>query len=121
MKSFFFYIAFNLNYVSEYTWATKFFSTDFFNKLKSLWKKVENQWSTLQFVKKYETWIVFAAQWNKSASLIFDKKWAIIRNEFEIEKIHDISNKSRRLIIAIKLILVTQFSNWKLHTKFYIK
>ena len=24
--------------------------------------------------KKYETWIVFAAQWNKSASLIFDKK-----------------------------------------------
>ena len=24
--------------------------------------------------KTYETWIVFAAQWNKSASLIFDKK-----------------------------------------------
>ena len=40
--------------------------------------------------KKYEIWIVFAAQWNKSASLIFFKKRAIIRNEFEIEKIHDI-------------------------------
>ena len=32
----------------------------------------------------------FAAHWNKSAGLIFDKKSAIIRNEFEIEKIHDI-------------------------------
>ena len=32
----------------------------------------------------------FAAQWNKSASLIFDKKLAIIKNEFEIEKIHDV-------------------------------
>ena len=40
--------------------------------------------------KKYKTWIVFAAHWNKSASLIFEKKCAIIRNEFEIEKIHDI-------------------------------
>ena len=36
MKSFFFYIAFNLNYVSEYTWATKFYTTDFFNKPMSL-------------------------------------------------------------------------------------
>ena len=36
MKSFFFYIAFNLNYVSEYTWATKFYTTDFFTKPMSL-------------------------------------------------------------------------------------
>ena len=39
--------------------------------------------------KKYETGIVIAAHWNKSASLIFDKKLAIIRNQFEIEKIQD--------------------------------
>ena len=29
----FFYIAFNLNYVSEYTWALKFHTFNFFNKL----------------------------------------------------------------------------------------
>ena len=46
MKSFFFYIAFNLNYASEYTWATKFYNIDFFNKLKSHWKRIEKQrWS----------------------------------------------------------------------------
>ena len=39
-------------------------------------KKVENQWSTLQFVKKVRNLdsTVFVAQWNKSASLIFFKK-----------------------------------------------
>ena len=40
--------------------------------------------------KSTKTWIVFAAHWNKSESLIFDKKCALMRNEFEIEKIHDI-------------------------------
>ena len=54
MKSFFFYIAFNLNYASEYTWATKFYTIDFFNKLKSHWKKIEKQWSTLLFVEKVQ-------------------------------------------------------------------
>ena len=34
MKSFFFlHIAFNLNYASENTWAIKFYTFDFFNKL----------------------------------------------------------------------------------------
>ena len=36
IKSFFFCIAFNLNYASEYTWATKFYTIDFFNKVNSL-------------------------------------------------------------------------------------
>ena len=49
---------------------------------------VENPWSTLQFVEK--VWILVAAQRNKSASLIFDKKLAIIRNKFKIKKIQDI-------------------------------
>ena len=40
MKSFFFYIAFNLNYVSEYTWATKFYTIDFFNKLSRFEKRL---------------------------------------------------------------------------------
>ena len=43
--------------------------------------------------KSWVTWLKFAAQRNKSTSLIFDKKLIIIRKEFVIKKIRGLRNK----------------------------
>ena len=47
--------------------------------------------------KSMVIWLIFTAQRNKSASLIFAKKLAIIRNKVVIKNIYDIENNCRQI------------------------
>ena len=58
--------------------------------LSRIKKRLRSKWSTLMYVEKVQNLDSICSSLEYICELSFDKKCAIIRNEFEIEKIHDI-------------------------------